>query len=80
MKEFFINAGVVLGFFTPTAAIIAFNIYKGNFVRDSEPYSPPDELELRRRDNETMLRHERRADFARRMKELETQTIPMCQK
>lgn len=65
MYEFLVQAGTILAICSPTAAIIAFSAYKGDFSQKHEPYSPPDELELRRRDNETMLRHERRAAHAR---------------
>jgi hypothetical protein len=79
MQECFIKAGVFLAICSPIVAIIPYCIYKGDFSPSSAPYSPPDELELRRREHETMLRHEQRAVYARRYKELETQRLPTAE-
>jgi hypothetical protein len=68
MQEFFTHAAAILIICAATAAIIAFSIYKGDFAPKRELYYPQDELELRRRENETMLRHERRAAHAAAMK------------
>ena len=65
MQDFLIDLAAVIIICSPMVAIIAFGIYKGDFSRVSEPPPPPDELELRRRANETMLRHERRALYER---------------
>lgn len=68
MQEFLIQAGTILVICSPTAAIIALSIHNGDFFQQREANPLPDELEIRRRDNETMLRHERRAAHAAAMK------------
>ena len=65
MQDFLIDLAAIIIICSPIVAIIAFGIYKGDFSRVNQPTSPPDELELRRRANETMLRHERRALYER---------------
>ncbi len=69
MQDFLIDLAAVIIICSPMVAVIAFGIYKGDFSRVSKPSLPPDELELRRRANETMLRHERRASYERRQTE-----------
>lgn len=65
MQDFIIDLAAVIIICSPMVAIIAFGIYKGDYSRGREPSSLPDELELRRRANETLLRHERRALYDR---------------
>lgn len=70
MKELFIQGGTIFIVVFITA-VIAFSIYKGDFFRTSDLPAVPDDLELRRRENETMLRHERRGSHQRHLKILE---------
>ena len=65
MQDFLVDLAAVIIICSPIVAIIAFGIYKGDFSRVSEPPSPPSELELRERANQTMLRHERRELYER---------------
>jgi len=80
MQEFIINAGIIFALCSPTIAIIAFSIYKGDFAQTREAPLPPDELELRRRENETMLRHERRAAHERHFNNLARQQMSAFEK
>ena len=75
MQEFIINAGIILAICSPSAVIIAFSICRGDFSESDGRPSPPDELELRRRENETMFRHERRAAHERHFNNLEKRRI-----
>ena len=77
MQDFLIDLAAVIIICSPMAVIIAFGIYKGDFSRVSEPLPPPDELELRRRANETMLRHERRALYERSYIQSECNSEPL---
>ncbi|WP_305824890.1 hypothetical protein [Massilia brevitalea] len=72
MQEFYILGGAILAIII-IAAVITFSLNKGDSSRTNELSSVPDELELRRRDNETMLRHERRAAHERHFQNLEAQ-------
>lgn len=75
MQEILINAATILAICSPTAAVIAYSVYKGDFSKVGERPSAPDELELRRRKNETMVRHERRAAHERHSNNLARQKL-----
>lgn len=75
MQEFLINAAIILAICSPTAAVIAYSVYKGDFSRAGGLSSAPDELELRRRENETILRHERRAAYERHFNNLAAKDV-----
>lgn len=65
MHEFFIQAGIIVALCSPTAAIIAYSVYKGDFSGARGGSVLIDERELDRREYETMLRHRRRAKLER---------------
>ena len=70
MHELHILGGIILTIFV-FAAVILITTSKGDFSSIKQLPSVLDELEMRIRDNETMLRHERRAAHERHFQSLE---------
>lgn len=76
MQDFLIDLAVIIFICSPLA-LTAFSIYRGDFKRVITPFSPPSELELRERANETMLRHERRALYERSYSQSKCNSEPL---
>lgn len=79
MQEFYILGVIILAIIV-IAGVITLIINKGDSSHTNELPSVLDELEMRRRDNETMLRHERRAAHERHFQTLEAQKVLTSEK